>query len=141
MNIHEHQAKQLLKKYGAIVPNGVFAFTVKDLLENGAEIIISDPKVNSFQIARDLNLKENHKELNSEFGYWKFSKDIYEAVQDSDAIVLLTEWNEYKDLDWARISKKMRSPSWVFDTRSISNDIKIKKAGLNYWCLGNGAAN
>ena len=33
MNIHEHQAKQLLKKYGAIVPNGVFAFTVKDLLE------------------------------------------------------------------------------------------------------------
>ena len=33
MNIHEHQPKQLLKKYGAIVPNGVFAFTVKDLLE------------------------------------------------------------------------------------------------------------
>ncbi len=33
MNIHEHQAKQLLKKYGAIVPNGVFALTVKDLLE------------------------------------------------------------------------------------------------------------
>ena len=33
MNIHEHQAKQILKKYGAIVPNGVFAFTVKDLLE------------------------------------------------------------------------------------------------------------
>ena len=112
---------------------------VKDLLENGAEIIISDPKVNSFQIARDLNLKENHNELNSEFGYWKFSKDIYEAVQDSDAIVLLTEWNEYKNLNWEIISKKMRSPSWVFDTRSISNDIEIKKAGLNYWCLGNGA--
>ena len=36
MNIHEHQAKQLLKKYGAIVPNGVFAFTVKDLLEKGS---------------------------------------------------------------------------------------------------------
>ena len=112
---------------------------MKDLLENGAEIIISDPKVNSFQIARDLNLKENHNELNSEFGYWKFSKDIYEAVQDSDAIVLLTEWNEYKNLNWEIISKKMRSPSWVFDTRSISNDIEIKKAGLNYWCLGNGA--
>ena len=37
---------------------------VKDLLENGAEIIISDPKVNSSQIARDLNLKENQKEIN-----------------------------------------------------------------------------
>ena len=33
MNIHEHQAKQLLKRYGAKVPNGIFAFNVKDLLE------------------------------------------------------------------------------------------------------------
>ena len=33
MNIHEHQSKQLLKKYGAKVPNGIFAFNVKDLLE------------------------------------------------------------------------------------------------------------
>jgi succinyl-CoA synthetase beta subunit len=33
MNIHEHQAKELLRKYGALVPNGVFAFTVNELLE------------------------------------------------------------------------------------------------------------
>ena len=33
MNIHEHQAKQILKKYGAVVPEGVFALTVEDLLE------------------------------------------------------------------------------------------------------------
>ena len=33
MNIHEHQAKQILKKYGAIVPEGVFALTVDDLIE------------------------------------------------------------------------------------------------------------
>ena len=33
MNIHEHQAKQILKKYGAVVPNGVFAFTVDELVE------------------------------------------------------------------------------------------------------------
>jgi succinyl-CoA synthetase beta subunit len=33
MNIHEHQAKEILKKYGAIVPEGVFAFTVEDLIE------------------------------------------------------------------------------------------------------------
>ena len=33
MNIHEHQAKQILKKYGAVVPKGVFALTVDDLLE------------------------------------------------------------------------------------------------------------
>ena len=33
MNIHEHQAKQILKKYGAVIPNGVFAFTVDELIE------------------------------------------------------------------------------------------------------------
>ena len=33
MNIHEHQAKQILKKFGAIVPEGVFGLTVKELLE------------------------------------------------------------------------------------------------------------
>ncbi len=33
MNIHEHQAKQILKKYGAVVPEGVFALNVDDLLD------------------------------------------------------------------------------------------------------------
>ena len=38
MNIHEHQAKQILKKYGAKVPNGVFAFNVKELLEKAKKL-------------------------------------------------------------------------------------------------------
>ena len=38
MNIHEHQAKQILKKYGAEVPNGVFAFNVKELLEKAKKL-------------------------------------------------------------------------------------------------------
>jgi len=38
MNIHEHQAKQILKKYGAIVPNGVFAFTVEELVEKAKSL-------------------------------------------------------------------------------------------------------
>ncbi len=38
MNIHEHQAKQILKKYGAVVPEGVFAFTVKELLEKSKSL-------------------------------------------------------------------------------------------------------
>ena len=38
MNIHEHQAKQILKKYGAIVPEGVFALTVEDLVEKAKSL-------------------------------------------------------------------------------------------------------
>ena len=38
MNIHEHQAKQILKKYGANVPEGVFSFDVKDLIEKAKSL-------------------------------------------------------------------------------------------------------
>ena len=41
MNIHEHQAKQILKKYGAIVPEGVFALTVDDLIEKAKLLNLS----------------------------------------------------------------------------------------------------
>ena len=112
---------------------------VKDLIENGAEIIISDPKVKILQIERDLEREENYKGRSSEYGYWNFSEDIYEAVQDADAIVLLTEWEEYKNLDWQKIEKSMRSPSWVFDARSIVQIDQIKKTDLNLWSIGNGS--
>ena len=38
MNIHEHQAKQILKKYGVVVPKGVFAFTVDELIEKAKSL-------------------------------------------------------------------------------------------------------
>ena len=38
MNIHEHQAKKILKKYGAVVPEGIFAFTVEDLVEKAKSL-------------------------------------------------------------------------------------------------------
>ncbi len=38
MNIHEHQAKEVLKKYGANVPNGYFALNVKDLVEKAKNL-------------------------------------------------------------------------------------------------------
>ena len=45
MNIHEHQAKQILKKYGATVPEGVFALSVDELVEK-AKLVASKIKVN-----------------------------------------------------------------------------------------------
>ena len=38
MNIHEHQAKEILKKYGASVPNGVFGLTVEELIEKAKSL-------------------------------------------------------------------------------------------------------
>ena len=48
MNIHEHQAKEILKKYGAVVPDGIFAFTINELIE----------KAKSFQPGLNCQYKE-----------------------------------------------------------------------------------
>ena len=117
----------------------------KDLLEEGAILYINDPKVDSIQISKDLQINENKQLINynenENFEYqgeWCFVEDIMESFICADAIVILTEWEEYADLNWERVSRSMRSPSWVFDARSILNIKKIKEAGLNLWRIGDG---
>ena len=48
--------------------------------------------------------------------------DVYHALKASesaDAIILLTEWDIYKSINWNDVSNLMRHPAWIFDTRSI----------------------
>ena len=72
MNIHEHQAKQILKKYGAIVPEGIFSFDVKDLIEK-AKILKTKKYVLKAQIhaggrgkAGGVKIVENLENLEAE---------------------------------------------------------------------------
>ena len=72
MNIHEHQAKKILKKYGATVPDGVFSFDVKDLIEK-AKILKTEKYVLKAQIhaggrgkAGGVKIVENIQNLESE---------------------------------------------------------------------------
>ena len=75
---------------------------------------------------------------NLKIGSWIYCGSIIESTNNSDAIVILTEWDDFKKLNWELISKRMRSPAWVFDTRSISNANDAKKFGINVWILGSG---
>ncbi len=115
----------------------------KDLLEEGAILKIHDPKVDSKQIEKDLGRKENQileNELseNSE-GNWVFKEDIISAAEGSDAVLVLTEWEEYTKINWEEIASQMRKPSWVFDARSILLKEEVKKANLNLWRIGDGS--
>ena len=112
----------------------------KELLSEGAKIVINDPKVNQEQICNDLN-KIPYKTItnnSSDKGYWWFSNDFEEIFTDADAILVLTEWEEYKNLDWDKFSKLMRKPSWIFDSRSIVDPNKIKTFGVQFWKIGDG---
>ena len=99
-----------------------------DLLEEGAELLIHDPKVSQGQIALDLKLEPiSEKEINSEINPnsgktgWRKCDDIYSCFKNVDAVLILTEWREYAEIDWNIASKLMRKPAWVFDSRSITN--------------------
>ena len=74
-----------------------------------------------------------------EGGDWCFSNSVYEAAEEADAIVILTEWDEFRKLDWRKIAKVMRSPAWVFDTRGITNIKDAKFNLINTWSIGDGS--
>ena len=87
------------------------------------------------------NIAKNSSSLKNDEGLWEKESSINEALKNVDAILILTEWDIYYDLDWGEISKLMRKPSWVFDTRSVVDPIKVKDAGLNLWRIGDGIIN
>ena len=114
----------------------------KDLIEEGAKITIYDPKVDSKQLSIDLNVNNKYKikenDNSTAQGGWESSKDITNTIEGADAIIILTEWEEFKNLNWKEISPLMRKPAWVFDARAITNPIEIKEAGLKLWRVGDG---
>ena len=106
------------------------------LLENGANLFIHDPQVSESQISSilgDKDLKENSNE-----GYWKFTRNLNDACIKADAIVILTEWEDYLKINWREISNLMRRPSWLFDTRGIVNEATLHDLYLNVWKIGKG---
>ena len=107
-----------------------------NLIEEGALLAIYDPKVNSVQVENDLCLTAQDDLSKISSGSFKKVETISEAADAADALVILTEWQEFKNIDWESISKIMRKPSWLFDTRGISDYISAKKFGINIWLLG-----
>ena len=118
----------------------------KELIEEGAELVIHDPKVNPLQIEIDLQIKQfsdmednNIDHPKNNLGNWKFSKNL-NIFDNAHAVLILTEWEDYKNIEWDYVAKKMRKPAWVFDARSIVNVGLVKKSGMNIWSLGDGSS-
>ena len=112
----------------------------KELLANGANLMITDPQVLPFQIEKELSMEES-SELSEAGSSWCFTKKLNTCVKDADAIVILTAWEEYKNLDFQEFYKLMRKPSWVFDTRKIISKNSLKGTGIQFWQVGMGTWN
>ena len=107
------------------------------MLEEGALLSIFDPVVKQDGIKEHLG-DSNSIEKNNNFtkGMWEYASTIFEAVNNSDGLIVLTEWAEFKNIDLNTIFLKMRKPAWIFDSRNIINKKSALEIGFNVWNLG-----
>lgn len=65
----------------------------------------------------------------------RYAKDIYEAVNDADVLMIVTEWKEFRLPSWPKIKQQMKTPL-ILDGRNIYNIHEIEEAGFTYHCIG-----
>ena len=63
-------------------------------------------------------------------------KDPYEATKGAHAILVMTEWDMFKTLDYQRIYDQMQKPAFVFDGRNILDHHKLKEIGFQVYAIG-----
>ena len=90
-----------------------------------AQVVITDPQALG-------HVKEDLGDLSGV----KTASDPYEAARDADAIILLTEWEQFKALDYQRLYKGMRKPAFIFDWRNILDHAKLRRIGFGVKAVG-----
>jgi len=98
----------------------------KLLSQEHAKLSIFDPKALK-------NAKDDLAGLETTI---EFCNDPYLAAKDAHAILIMTEWNEFKNYDYENIFKSMRKPAFIFDGRNILDHYALYKVGFNVYPLG-----
>jgi UDPglucose 6-dehydrogenase len=92
------------------------------LIENGCQINAYDPQ----------GMREAKILLPIEIQYFE---DTYPTLENADALVLMTEWNAFRNLDMDIVKKKLKSPIFI-DLRNVYEPSKMKLLGFNYYSVG-----
>ncbi len=101
-------------------------YICRKLLEEHSRVVITDPK--ALENAK-IDLKNHLDEL-------EFEPDPYKAAKGSHAIAIVTEWDEYKHLDYEKIYASMEKPAFLFDGRNILDHQACYEVGFNVYPLG-----
>ena len=113
-------------------------YVTDKLLDEGALISVFDPMVSEKQIHEDLiNLWKSNDlpdaKIKDKLSRIEVFNTHLEAIKDSFAIAVLTEWDEFKEYNWTEIQSLMNKPAKIFDGRNILIDNKLI---LNYYPIG-----
>lgn len=113
-------------------------FVVRDLLNEQANIHVYDPQVKREDMFSEMDYtcgvnSKNTPELESSI---TTSPDAYSACEGSHAIAVLTEWDEFKTLDFKKIYESMAKPAFVFDGRNILDHDALREIGFEVYAIG-----
>jgi len=106
-------------------------YICQDLLEEQANIAIYDPKVEVAQIQKDLGISTDNELVT-------YCVNAYEATKDAHAILILTEWDEFKALDFKKIYDEMHQPAFLFDGRNLLDLETLQAIGFEASGIGKG---
>jgi len=104
------------------VRKAVSAEIINALINEGAEVSAYDPAV----------MERSSLRLGDKL---KFSEDVYNALADADCLALVTEWEEFAELDWKKVKKLMRG-NLIADGRNLYDPVRMRELGFNYFGMG-----
>ena len=111
-------------------------YVSQHLLNERALLSIYDPQVEEEQIRHDF---DEYKVLDAGMkfdDYVTVEKDVYAAVQGAHSIAVMTEWDEFRQIDYERCYKAMSKPACIFDGRNILDHAKLKQIGFDVYAIG-----
>jgi UDPglucose 6-dehydrogenase len=101
-------------------------YICKRLLEERAQLSVTDPHA-------ILNAQKDLEGINDRVDFFE---DPYEAAKDAHGLALLTQWAEYKKLDYQKIFDSMSKPAFIFDGRNHLDHQKLFEIGFNVYPVG-----
>jgi UDPglucose 6-dehydrogenase len=101
------------------------AYIIEKLLGWGAKVQAYDPVA--------------CEDMKAVFPGVRYTSDAYEAAEGTDALVLVTEWNQFRNLDLEKLKSLMKEPN-LFDLRNVYEPRKARQLGFNYYCVGRNSA-
>lgn len=96
--------------------------TISLLLEAGCTVRVYDP----------VAMNECRRRIGDKVYY---ATDMYDAVLDADALLMLTEWKQFRLPSWGVVNKSMKNPL-IIDGRNIYDAEELKQNGFEYYCIG-----
>lgn len=140
-------SERIIKKYGGNINGKVFALwglafkpqtddmreapsitIIEDLVEKGAKIKSYDPE--AYEMAKKYLSHINTDSIS-------YEKDMWSALEGSEALILVTEWKQFRQPDFDRIKSLLKEPV-IFDGRNQYDPAMMREKGIELHCIGRG---